>query len=213
MPYIIGTKTFKTKDDIKQYFKKYHDTNPVGTILQGEYKAVMTDLIKWHPLYDDWNIMNEPEFKINLDFYKNKNYSCLNNGLWNVFSYIKCIKGGSIENNHYHNVVRAARNAIQEDIMKFRVSNINNGYYTCEICKNEYKNIEVDHTFDIITFKQILTNFIKTENKDYKNFKLIYENEFHLFNQEDEDKFITFHNIHAKLRCLCISCHRNKTNT
>ena len=212
MPYFIGTQKFKTKDEIRKYFKNYHDNTQVGTILQGGYKAVMNDLIKWHPEYNNWNITTEPEFKINLDFYKNKNYSCLNNGLWNVVSYIKWIKGGSIENNHYHNVVKSARKAIEDDIIAFRVSNCNNGYYKCEICKNEYKNIEVDHVFDVITFKQLLSNFIKTENKNYKDFKLIYEKEFHLFNKDDEHKWIKFHNIHAQLRCLCLSCHRNKKN-
>ncbi len=49
MPYFIGTQKFKTKDEIRKYFKNYHDNTQVGTILQGEYKAVMNDLIKWHP--------------------------------------------------------------------------------------------------------------------------------------------------------------------
>ena len=105
MPYQLGTQIFRTKPDITKYFQSYHNSHEVGTILEGEHKAVMTDLIKKHPDYDEWDVQGEIEFKVDIDDYKNKKYLMKNGDEWYSFSYIKCIKSGTKENNIKANVI------------------------------------------------------------------------------------------------------------
>ena len=97
MKYTLGDRVFANKNAIKSYFQDYYRSHDVGTALEGEYKAVMTDLIRRHPLYDDtWST----DFTIGLDDWGSKNFKCGSR----TFSYNKCILGASHSKNQKKNV-------------------------------------------------------------------------------------------------------------
>ena len=214
MKYTLGNKEFKNKDAIKKYFQEYHNKYSIGTILNGEYKDVMIDLVKWHPNYDDWNINGPVEFKIHYDCFGNKNYRMMSNGEWNdeSFSYIKCIRKPTKENNHRRNVISASRNAIMSQIEEYRNSQCTQQGYLCEIC-NTYvykEDIHIDHNFDKLTFQQILDDFLKENGKTYNDLKVMSKNTLQQFDNSDREEWSKYHQSRAMLRCLCIKCHYHK---
>ncbi len=167
MPYQLGTQIFRTKPDITKYFQSYHNSHEVGTILEGEHKAVMTDLIKKHPNYDEWDVQGNIKFKIDMDEYGNKKYLMKNGAAWHSFSYIKCIKGGNKETNIRANVINAARKAIQDQILEFREQYKEDDLFQCYTCCEYFNTIDVDHDFSQITFQTLLDNFICIKKKEF----------------------------------------------
>lgn len=210
MPYQLGTRIFKTKPDITKYFQSYHNSHIVGTILEGEHKIVMTDLIKRHPNYDEWDVRGEIEFKLNMDGYGNKNYLMKNGDEWYSFSYIKCIKSGTKENNIKANVNNAAREAIRNQILEFREQHKKNNLFQCDTCCKYFETIDVDHDFSQITFQTLLNKFMNIKKKEFKSFELVETPNGSLFNSIDCDEWCQYHKKHAILRLLCRHCHQNK---
>jgi hypothetical protein len=210
MTYQFGLTIFKTKTEITKYFQSYHNSNEVGTILKGDHKAVMTDLIKKHPNYDKWNVQEDVEFKIDIGEYGEKKYLMKNGNEWQSFSYIKCIKSGSKENNIKSNVMRAARNAINDQIMEYRENNKENDLYKCSTCCKYFKNIDVDHDFKELTFKTMFNNFMSIKKKEYQSFKLIKNTNGSFFNSIDCNEWCNYHKNQAILRLLCRKCHQYK---
>ena len=210
MPYQLGTQIFRTKPDITKYFQSYHNSHEVGTILEGEHKAVMTDLIKKHPDYDEWDVQGEIEFKIDIDDYRNKKYLMKNGDEWYSFSYIKCIKSGTKETNIRANVINASRKAIKGQILEFREQHRQDNLFQCDTCCEYFETIDVDHDFSQITFQTLLDNFLLDKKKEFKSFKLVKTPNGHLFNSIDCDEWCEYHKKHAILRLLCRKCHQNK---
>ena len=140
--YTLGSKYFKTKKAITDYFKDYLKNNQVDTYLEDEHLEVMQDLIKWHPMYEnDWG----DEFKTGCGDYGEKNFNvCNKNGDWWCFSYYKCISKSTKENNQRLNVINASRFAIQSQVDDFLESKeIENDdgivKYLCEIDQKLYE--------------------------------------------------------------------------
>ena len=80
-------------------------------------------------------------------------------------------------------------------------------YGICANCKIETTNITTDHF--PISYKQILTNFLKIENTPLSNIE-IYENdvnEIRIKNKELANKFRIFHDELSRYRLLCKSCN------
>ena len=165
MPYQLGTQIFRTNPDITKYVQSYHNSHDVGTILEGEHKAVMTDLIKKHPNYDEWDVQGNIKFKIDMDEYGNKKYLMKNGAAWHSFSYIKCIKSGIKETNIRDNLINASRKAIKNQISEFREQNKKNNLFQCCACCEYFKTIDVDHNFSQITFQNLLDNCMCIEKK------------------------------------------------
>ena len=112
MKYQLGNSTFSNQKAIRTYFQNYYRANSVGTVLQGDHNAVMIDLIKRHPEYDEtW----ANEFTIGVDAWGAKNFQCGNI----TFSYNKCILSQSKEKNQKKNVQNSARVAIECQIPSF----------------------------------------------------------------------------------------------
>jgi hypothetical protein len=221
MGYEYGSKVFRTKTDIIKYFQAYHNSHDIGTILEGEYKSIMADLIKNHPIYDEWNIQEDIEFKIDLDDHKNKKYLIKNGNEWHTFSYLKCIKGGTKETNIRINVINAARRAINDQIVEFRKScredNLNSKpifkdlkVFKCHTCCEYFKTIDVDHDFSQMTFQTILNNFIRFKKKEFTSFELVKTPNGSLFNSIDHNEWSEYHKKYAILRLLCRNCHQQK---
>lgn len=211
MKYLLSDKQFKTKSEIKLFFKKYKDDNEVGTILQGLEHSVMFDLIKWHPSYNEWGYggLNESKliFKIAKDikYKKQTTFSVTDvNRTW-AFSYLKCIRAGTKETNKKHNVLRAARESINYQIHDFKDKCKINNLYECSIDKNFYskKDIHVDHNFEVITFQRLIENFLKYKTLTYCNAPLTRDKYDHsCFPLEFKKEWLVFHKEYAVLRCI-----------
>ena len=220
MVYEYGNQKFRTKADIVKYFQVYHNARDVGDVLEGDHKAVMIDLIKNHPNYDEWDVNGDVEFRIEIDEYKNKRYTIRHvarddlGSTWHSFSYRKCIKGGSKEKNKRSNVMNAARKAIKDQILEFREQYKDEGEtlpYKCAICCGKFKSIDVDHDFSKITFLTLLNDFIRiNKNGLIQSFDLIDTPNGSILNPIDCDEWRQYHKKYAILRLLCRKCHQNK---
>jgi hypothetical protein len=176
MKYILGSKVFANKNAIKTYFQDYYKENDVGTALEGEYKAVMTDLIRRHPTYDDtWS----NEFTIGLDDWEHK-----------------CILGHSPAKNQKKNVQDSTRVAIESQIRAHKRKSRIGGIHQCAVCQKHFLKVNVDHNLTIITFQTLLDNFMIAQTKGYSDCG-------HNFNEADRKQWFDYHAQNASLRCLC----------
>lgn len=211
MPYTLGNKLFRTKKAIIQYFQTYHNSHEVGTILTGEHHAVMFDLIKMHPLYDEWASVTK--FRICKDLYNMMYYQSHSESGWQTFSYLKCIRNHSKAKNTRFNVINAGRRAIQRQIDEYRFENVvDDMFWKCAKCNEFFTSVDIDHNYEIITFQTLLDNFISEYNKHYDDFNLINSCDGHIFNDEDKQLWNDYHRTNAVLRCLCRTCHQKKTS-
>jgi frataxin-like iron-binding protein CyaY len=206
MKYTLGGKVFNNQKEIKLYFQNYYRENDVGTILEGEYAAVMTDLIKRHPNYDDtWS----NKFTIGLDGWNTKNFQSGER----QFSYNKCIVGASPSKNQKKNVQNSARVAIEDQIRAHRSMSRIAGTYQCELCQGMFIKVDVDHNFEIITFQTLLTNYMIEYKCDYDDFQLISTKCGNTFNKTECQRWVAYHAQHAVLRCLCRECHQSRSSS
>lgn len=213
MPYTLGQKDFKSKKDITKYFKTYKETKQENDILEEPYKSVMVDLVSWHPNYNEKWVDETTEFKIGIDSYGLKNFRIKNKNGWSVFSYLKCIRAHTPEKNHRFNVQRACRKAIKKQIEEFKSEAEQNGFWECEIDGNMYLGYEihVDHNFEIITFQQLLDNFLDTLGKSYLDIKLI-STDGHLLGKQDKKDWREYHRLYCVLRCIHKKYNLSKKN-
>ena len=203
MKYTLGGRVFATKKAIKSYFQDYYRSNDVGTALEGEYKAVMADLIRRHPLYDaTWST----DFTIGLDDWGHKNFK---SGDY-TFSYNTCIEGQSLFKNQKKNVQNSARAAIESQIHKHRHKSRIAGMYLCDVCSGTFLKVDVDHNFTIITFQTLLDNFMIAQCRGYADFEILSTDSGDLFNEVDRKQWCEYHAKYAALRCLCRNCHQFK---
>ena len=199
MKHTFGPKTFKTKKEIKDYFRDYLKAGSVGDELAKEHLNVMKDLIKCHPEYDEiWG----DRFKIGIGKCNTKNYHVYDGETWWTFSYLKCIKAGNKNKNHTFNIARAARECIRDQISEYLVKMEFNEKYLCEIDKKHYHrcDVHVDHDFDKKTFAQLLKEFIG--DRANEDIKLVYNDGHHLFNEIDSEAWYAFHLENATLRII-----------
>ena len=209
MTFALGSKEFRTKKEIQNYFKKYHDSRKVGTVLQGEQLSVMEDLIRRHPTYDEMSLPDDLKFRIWSDPYKNKTYQVRGHHEWEVFSYLKCIKGATKSKNHRSNVISAARREIRDQIVAFRKAKEIDNLYICEICGKKTNDVDIDHNFEVITFQRLLDDFLKSKKTTYDQIKITHiPTGGHVLTSPDE--WATYHQENAILRCICRDCHRGK---
>lgn len=202
MIYTLGAKEFKTKNAITAYFRNYLKTHDEGNTLSGEAYDIMADLIQWHPEYNaNWG----NNFSVGKSVYGDKNF--IVNG--ETYSYLKCIKGGTSEQNHRFNVIRACRYAIKSQTIEYLDDNeVSENLYLCEISGECYprEQIHVDHNFNIITFQKIVENFLTELGISYVDITLLNEADslclVHLLDSPFHGLFTDYHRKNAKLRII-----------
>lgn len=127
------------------------------------------------------------------------------------FSFYECIYPTKVYRQDF---VKAARKAIQQDIIDFR----NTIFYsymdvsTCPICQIEINryNSHIDHY--PVKFREILNNFIKeygikdfqriTEPKSWDNIQGV-----EIIDTDIKYKWIEYHHLNAELRAICPECN------
>lgn len=110
-------------------------------------------------------------------------------------SYVKAVNGNvSLESK----IRQAARRAITDLIMNFKLSKLNDNYGICEITNKKLHsdNLAIDH-YDL-TFQQLLRYFIYSVGIDKIEKNMNGSN----FNDNYKSLFIEFHNNHSKLRII-----------
>jgi hypothetical protein len=213
--YQLADKKFRTKEQIKKFFKNYKDTNPVDSIVTEPYHTYLFELLKWHPEFHTWNYNNSAkecfQFKVIQDWkygkytaYSVRRIDVPGQAEW-PFSYLKCITSNSIERNNKTNVMMAARESIQEQIYEYRDSQEgSNGMYRCVIDWKLYRknDIHVDHHFKKTPFKKLLDEFLKSRGLDYNLDMIKDKYDYHCFPTHIDSAWKSYHREHAILRCI-----------
>ena len=89
--YTFGTENFSTKSKIKEYIHGCLVNGSIGDMILDPVRGVMSELIKHHPSYSEWNVQN-PAFRIGIDPQGNRVVTICDTGNKNgIFSYAKCI--------------------------------------------------------------------------------------------------------------------------
>jgi hypothetical protein len=126
-----------------------------------------------------------------------------------VFSWVKCARG-AIENSNNQNLTIAFREAISNDIIKFKQSS----NLICKLCKDTTQDpfhYHVDH--NAIPFRQLRDDFLNHNQlllpqSFGKNDNCItsFTNE----NDQFRNDWVTYHNAHCDLQILCATCNIKK---
>jgi 5-methylcytosine-specific restriction endonuclease McrA len=230
MKYSLGSKVFNTKKSVKAYFKNIIIFNAVGSRLEKESRRVLRDLITYHPEYDKWKPDGKLVFKVDVDNYKSKTfwYQEKYTTPWHVFSYSKCIRGlpttpiigacmlGTDERAIVYKRYRrrlvqdCARIAIQEQIYDFKSKRVKEGQYQCALCGYMFTRVDCDHTFDVITFQQLLDNWLNSSGRIYSTIKFDSTTYGRVFQADASADWQAYHREHAVLRLLCRACHTKR---
>mgnify|MGYP003333874864 CR=1 FL=1 len=123
------------------------------------------------------------------------------------FSWVYCCQFR--ERSKIYDLLRAMRNAVRDDIIKFKRRNT----LKCVNCETEnelYENFHVDH--DNPSFQSLKDNFLRITDKPIPTNFTDYK-EFTFFKDEDEDfknEWIEYHNKNCNLQILCRNCNLRK---
>jgi len=180
----------------------------------------LIDFFKYHPNYSE-------RFPLGINYFKNienkDGYSQNKNNIaWLVYgndgnSFILSCNFSKNGKNKLNKLKIAMRNAIYPEIIKFRNQKFIATFSKCCFCDkpiNSTEDLHIDH--NNLKFNEIVKQFIKLENLDYKKIKITKNNTDGLKYSRFEDthlqaKFILFHNKNTNLRLSHCSCNiKNK---
>jgi len=214
--YKIGDLEFKTKKEVENYTRNI--INELNTCIINKdhiYFIFFNNLIKNHPKYDE-KIGNGIDY-----FYIKTNQLFKNlemmikrlDGSEVDFSWIQCCKFRQQTNEQY--LTKAMREAISNDIITFKQSQIKLICSFCKLDNENYKNYHVDHHNP--SFENIKNNFLKsTKKKIQLTFEECKKSNLTIFNDNDKDfkeDWLNFHNKNCNLQILCKNCNLRKRKT
>ena len=183
-----------------------------GEFLKGADIGAMVYYLKKHRWYDQKTGGQEYRIFVGTNYKYNTRGFFIerDDGSRTDFSFYECIYPTKIYRQDF---VKAARTAIEQDIIDFR-----NEYFSfsdvlrCPLCQEEMNKTHshIDHY--PVKFKDLLNNFIKVN--DIKDFKELTEPEnwdnvigVEITNIDIKNKWIAYHKKYAKLRVLCPECN------
>ena len=214
MKYSINNKNFKSKEQIKKYFKNIKDKYDDNTLLKKQNEEEYNDVIALFKNHEEYEKKTENmrDILIKRDYYRNKAfYIFKNDGSIEDISYIhsiNCIgktKQQILEKMTVKDLTQALRYCIKPQIYQFRE---NTNQTSCQLCNSTYK-LEVDH---IIKFEKIKKDFLRQTNLQIPtSFTDDSETHEHCFKDEDNEfsqAFFLYHSQHAQLRILCRRCNQ-----
>lgn len=209
--YMFGRIEFRTKKEVQAYVQKnmLHNIGkyPDGSSVNSDDFIFLMDLLKNH---------HDPSRKENIkDIFIQKNQRFKNNsrlfviikknGEYQDFSYVKCIY--KTEDIHFRRLMQACREAVYDDIYRFKTKEFIEGM-TCPLSgkKLYWDNTHVDHKN--ILFHHIVHNFLKEHNLSENEIEIEHidlttrRHNKRIKNKLLREKFRNYHNKVATLQFL-----------
>ena len=195
----INKYDLKNKTKTKEHLKHLLNTLPKHKPL---YNEILFDLLKLHYYFYNRNpeyfmIKKSPKFTYCFHFIKNN--------VIQDFSYIKCFDNKEqIKHKHKNEAYRCL---IAPQIREFKDNHFSiNVSCLCPttgivLYNNSYTH--VDHNYELMPFRTIISNFETTYNYPSASFIVIGDSDNRRFKHDIINiNFIDFHNINASLRCI-----------
>ena len=211
--YYIGELAFKTKKECESYTRNIINNLGCCSIYKTHEKYnFFVNLIKNHPSCLEKIGSGIDYFYIQPNPLVKKYYQTMikrTDGSETDFSWVYCCQFK--ERTNIDDLLRAMRNAIKDDIIKFKQQST----LKCINCKTEnelYENFHVDH--DNPSFQSLKDNFLQITNKPIPtNFADCDVYKLTIFKDENEDfknEWIEYHNKNCNLQILCRDCNLRK---
>ena len=202
--FCIGPLNFATKREAREFVMSYLKQAVPGAVPIADQEWIIS-LLQMHPRYvaksanADEVVVMRSDFGQNCFGFRKQDNSLEDVGTKKIFDKSSC----SAESNAYS----AFRRCIQPQIDEFRRVAFCSGPMICpvtlaEICND--KETHIDHHFDILPFKKLLTQFLEKEDVNLKDVETVPDGTRgrKLKNSELFLKFETYHKDHAVLRAI-----------
>lgn len=211
MSYAIGDLKFKTKKECENYTRNL--INTLGCcVIDKEHKQYIffENLIKNHSEYEEKKGCGVNYFYIRRNKLNKKFYELIINRLDNTdidISWVYCcqFKKRTITED----LTRAMREAVKEDIIKYKEEQ---KLLICNYCKSTdeiYENFHVDHSEP--SFKTLKDDFLKqTKRVKPSSFGECKITNLTIFKDKDKDfknEWVNFHNNNCNFQILCRKCN------
>lgn len=212
--YTIGELEFKTKKDCENYTRnKIHELGCCEIKKDNSNFNFFNNLLKNHSEYENKKGCGIEYFYIEPNPLNKKYYQTMikrTDGSKTDFSWVYCCQFKPRTVNE--DLIRAMRNAIKDDVIKYKQSQ---NKLICNYCKSEtelYEDYHVDH--DNPSFQVLKDNYLLTTTKqkptsfgECEIYKLT------IFKDEDNDfeiDWINYHKLNCNFQILCRTCNLKK---
>jgi Protein of unknown function (DUF3223) len=204
-PMELGGKYFPSKGELQAYIQSILATG--NKILVGEEAAVVEDLLLLHPNAEEKIGSGVQHIEVGISPQKTHNcfYVVRTDGSKEHFSYDPCLRQYNMEQLTKRRRESAYREAVADQIMKFRQSK--QPHSCCEICGSK-QNLHVDH---IVRFENLVAAFEqgKTDIPDeFENAdRTVCNKRFLKRDRSYREAWQQYHKERASLRLLCQRCN------
>lgn len=210
--YIVGDKQFKSKKTCQEYVRDRISKIGIGTFADGcEEFQFLHDVLNNHSERDIKVGCGVKRFVISRNTIQPKSYetSLLRvDGTSVVFSWRHCCEFKA--RAHRQNLLTAMRQAVSQFTVDFKQKHCRP--LRCHKCHNSQLDYSQYHTDHIIPFSKIAEDFLSNDTTvpfefaDCHGFGSCFKREDADFQQ----RWINYHNKHAKYQILCFRCNCSK---
>jgi hypothetical protein len=205
--YVHAGIPFKTKDEIKQYIKRYKNSQASGTRVCEPYRSVLLSLLEEHPHRHEFpaNISSCEIFIVKSKEERHSHFELEIGKIRKLFAYDKCITGGTPEDAHRKSAIKISREIVEGQIKRFRDNRCCDGIWICEEDGNRCETVHVDHDNRHATFMELLDGWLVATNRTMADIQLVKNpiTEWYQFDSDTANSWAAYHEEHAQLRILC----------